>query len=411
MRCSIERSMHRKVGLVLCGFLMLALEAQTQEQGPAPILSSDQLDNLVAPIALYPDSLLAQVLAATTYPLEIVEAQQWLQQNSALTGRRLLDAARQQNWDPSVQALVAFPNVVTLLNREIRWTTDLGNAFLSQQADVMNAVQRMRERAKDDGRLGSTREQSVTSTTQEGQSTIEIQPANPQVIYVPSYNPNYVWGPPAGGAYPALGYPDAGYGLSFNPGVLIGAIFSGLLSFGGWGWGLNWLAHGLFLNNLFLGHFGFGGLGGGGPVGGGLGARTVWAHNPGHRLGVPYSNRMVASRFAQGGLNTGLANMRSYSPRSYSSRAYNEGYARPGAARDYNRSVDGSRYNSPAQSYRSSSTYRNSSPVARAPAARYSARMPSHESAPRSFKANRPSHTKAPHSSSHSSGGHSHKRK
>ena len=142
MRCSNERSMHRKVGLVLCGFLMLALKAQTQEQGP--ILSSDQLDDLVAPVALYPDSLLAEVLAATTVSrLEIVEAQQWLQQNRALTGSRLLDAARQQNWDPSVQALVAFPDVVTLLHRDIRWTTDLGNAFLSQQADVMNAVQRM----------------------------------------------------------------------------------------------------------------------------------------------------------------------------------------------------------------------------------------------------------------------------
>src|SRR5208337_4601354 len=119
-----------------------------QSQPPAPPLNQDQLQNLVAPIALYPDTLLSQILVAATYPIEVVEAQQWLQQNRGLKGQQLLDAARQQNWDPSIQALVAFPDVLTRLNQDIRWTTDLGNAFLAQQADVMHAVQEMRMKAQ-----------------------------------------------------------------------------------------------------------------------------------------------------------------------------------------------------------------------------------------------------------------------
>src|SRR5246127_3839053 len=110
---------------------------------PTQLLAPNQLDNLAAPIALYPDQLLSQVLAASTYPLEIVEAQQWLGQNQNLHGAQLIDAARQQNWDPSIQALVAFPEVLTMLSRNVRWTTDLGNAFLAQQVDLMNAVQRL----------------------------------------------------------------------------------------------------------------------------------------------------------------------------------------------------------------------------------------------------------------------------
>jgi len=419
MRRSNGRLIQRQAGAILCGVLLLcpaSLMAQTAE--PAS-LSSDQLDDLVAPIALYPDPLLGQVLAASTYPLEVVEAQQWLQQNRALQGARLLDAARQQNWDPSVQALVAFPNVLTLLNRDIRWTTDLGNAFLAQQADVMNAVQRMRSRARANGRLDSTPEQSVTVQTQDGQSAIEIQPANPQIIYVPTYNPAYVWGPPVLGSYPALGYPGTGFGFGFNPGVLIGAIFSGLLSFGGWGWGLNWLAHALFLNNLFLGHFGFGGFGGG------LGGRTAWAHNQSHRLGVPYPNRVVASRFSTGGSHAGLSNVRPNNARnagSYNARPYSASSARSLSTRaqtsvsahagtrsyqSYSGGVEGSRYNSPAQRYRSSSS------SARAPAARYSApRMGSRSSQPRA--STRSSRSRAPHLSTHSghsSGGHSSKHK
>src|SRR5580693_6378556 len=127
-----------------------------QTPPPTQILTANQITDLVAPIALYPDPLLTQVLVASTYPLEVVEAQQWLQQNRSLSGTRLMDAARQQNWDPSVQALVAFPEVLSRLNSDIRWTMDLGNAFLAQQADVMNAIQRLRVSAKTNGHLASS---------------------------------------------------------------------------------------------------------------------------------------------------------------------------------------------------------------------------------------------------------------
>jgi hypothetical protein len=282
----------------------------------------------------------------------------------------------------------------------------LGNAFLAQQSDVMNAVQRMRSRASANGRLASTAQQTVT----EDQAAIEIQPANPQIIYVPTYNPAYVWGPPAWGAYPSLGY-GYGSGFSFNPGVLIGAIFSGLMSFGGWGWGLNWLAHALFLNNLFFGHFGFGG-------GGGFGARSVWAHNPTHRMGVAYPNHMVASHF-------------SGAPRVQSARGWERG-GEGGGARAYqsaNRGVEANRYNSPARSYQSANrsveASRYNSPRSyesynRTANASRSYRAPasnSHYSAPK-MPHNSASHMKAPkmsspkgHSSGHSSGGHSSKHK
>src|SRR5512146_2661231 len=129
----------QKIIAVACVLLFPVAVGQTPPGEPAqqaPLLSPDQLDNLVAPIALYPDPLLGQVLAASTYPLEVVEAEQWLQQNRNLQPAQLIDAARQQNWDPSVQALVAFPDALDLLSRDARWTTDLGNAFLAQQADV-----------------------------------------------------------------------------------------------------------------------------------------------------------------------------------------------------------------------------------------------------------------------------------
>ena len=187
--------------------------------------SPDQLDNLVAPIALYPDPLLGQMLVASTYPLEIVEASQWLQRNKNLSGQELMDAAQQQSWDPSVQALVAVPDALAKLNQDIRWTTDLGNAFLAQQADVMIAVQQMRARAQSNGNLSSTPQQTVTTQAQGGQQVIVIQPADPQVIYVPYYDPVYVWGPPVYGYYPPLYY--SGFGFGFGRGFNLGFYFDG----------------------------------------------------------------------------------------------------------------------------------------------------------------------------------------
>ncbi len=278
---------------------------QGQQQAPLP---PEQLDNLVAPVALYPDPLLGEVLAASTYPLEAVEAQQWLKQNTNLRGPQLIDAAKQMNWDPSVQALVAFPEALNLLANDVQWTTELGNAFLAQQTDVMNAVQHMRALARANGKLANTAQQVVTTQDQDGQSAIEIQPADPQVVYVPVYQPQYVWGAPAWGAYPDLWYPPylgAGFGWGWGPGIYIGSFFPGWGGWGGWGWGLGWYGHSVYVNTAFFGHYGFHGAYGG--VGYGAG-HVAWAHDASHRMGVPYPNRAVATRFNSTRFNSGPSN-------------------------------------------------------------------------------------------------------
>ncbi|HTW64566.1 MAG TPA: DUF3300 domain-containing protein [Bryobacteraceae bacterium] len=272
---------------------------------PPPPLTQDQLQDLVAPVALYPDTLLSQILVASTYPIEVVEAQQWLQQHRNLAGQQLMNAAQQQNWDPSVQALVAFPDVLARLNQDIRWTTDLGNAFLAQQADVMHAVQQLRAKAEANGKLRSTPQETVTTQTENGEAAIDIAPAQPGVIYVPEYNPAWVWGPPIYGYYPPLLYPGIDVGFSFFPGVDLGFYFGGgwgLWGGFGWGWGPNWFTGSIILNDHFFHRYGFSdfhpGLGG------------VWVHNPEHRLGVAYPNRAVASRFGGGAGFRGGENFR-----------------------------------------------------------------------------------------------------
>lgn len=275
---------------------------------PGAVLSPQQLEDLVAPIALYPDTLLSEILAASTYPLEVVEAEQWLRDNPNLKGKKLMDKAQHQNWDPSIQALVAFPDVLARLNQDVRWTTDLGNAFLAQQPAVMAAVQRLRARAEANGRLRSGPEESVTTATQNGQSAIQIQPADPGTVYVPAYNPDYVWGPPEIGYYPPLLYPPVEAGYSFLPGIDLGLYFGGgwgLWGGLGWGWGPDWFGGDIFYDPYFFHRFGFrhfhGGFGGG----------NVWAHDPGHRLGVAYPNRQLAGRFGGGeGFRGGAGNFR-----------------------------------------------------------------------------------------------------
>jgi hypothetical protein len=299
-RYSVRRRLRQVVSMT-CVLLMTGLGGVALAQGPsapppvqanAPALPPQQLENLVAPIALYPDPLLGQALAASTYPVELVEAQQWLQANGNLQGQQLMDAARQQSWDASVQAMVALPDVLAKLTQDVRWTTDLGNAFLAQQADVMSAVQRLRQRAQASGKLRSTPQETVTTEDQGDQAAIEIQPADPQVIYVPTYDPAYVWGPPAWGYYPPLFYPS--YGYWFGPGIDLGFCFGGWGGWGfGWGWGPNWFGGGLFINAGFFHRYGFHGYG----FGGGFQGRSAWAHDPAHRMGVSYPNSRLNSRF------------------------------------------------------------------------------------------------------------------
>jgi hypothetical protein len=266
---------------------VLAQAQQAQSQAmtstkEAPKIPNDQLDSLVAPIALYPDSLLSQTLVASTYPLEIIQLQQWLEQNKNLKGQALADAVKKQHWDPSVQAMAAFPDVVQKLADNIQWTTNLGNAFLAQQPDLMNAVQQMRAKAQGTGNLKTTAQQKVeTQTVEGGKQVIVIQLASPNIVYVPTYDPVVVFGPPVF-PYPPLLYPPgyyAGMALSFGAGFALGAVWGG-----GWGWGFGWGGGNVTINNnntyinnynihnhRFYGHNG------------------RWHHDPQHRGGAPYS--------------------------------------------------------------------------------------------------------------------------
>jgi hypothetical protein len=359
------------LGMTGLGTVALAQGAATtpppgQAQAPAnaPALAPQQLENLVSPIALYPDPLLGQVLAASTYPVELVEAQQWLQANSNLQGQQLMDAARQQNWDASVQAMVAMPDVLGKLTQNIQWTTDLGNAFLAQQADVMRAVQRLRSRAQANGKLRSTPQETVTTENQGDQAAIEIQPADPQVVYVPTYDPAYIWGPPVWGYYPPLFYPSFGFG--FWPGINVGFFFGGWGGWGGWGWGPNWFGGGLFINAGFFGHYGFHGYG----FGGGFGGRTAWMHDPAHRMGVAYSNSRLNARYGAASQASRMAAGRSFGAGNAGTRSSFRGNAASAGARSF-QGAGGSAgwqhfqgrqsYPGAAQSYRGSAqSYRGS---------------------------------------------------
>jgi hypothetical protein len=278
------------------GFASSALSArQTNMQAPAPVAQAssippDQLDSLVAPIALYPDPLLAQTLAASTYPLEVLQLQQWFAKNPGLKGQALLDAVAKQPWDPSVQALAALPDVVTRLANDIQWTTDLGNAFLAQEGDVMHAVQRMRQKAQAKGNLVSTPQQTVETQVVESQPVIVIEQADPQVVYVPSYDPTFVYGAPVY-PYPPIYYPPS-YGwfpgagaLAFGTGVALGAAWGG--HWGGWGWGANWGRADITINrnNAFVRNANISGTG------------NRWQHNVAHRGGAPYRDQATANRF------------------------------------------------------------------------------------------------------------------
>jgi hypothetical protein len=272
------------------GKLLLA-QQPPEPPPPGQALAADQLDDLVAPVALYPDPLVSQILVASTYPLELVQALQWLQRSPGLAGAALTQAAEQQNWDPSIQALVVFPDLVKRLNQDITWTTDLGNAFLSQQGDVMDAVQRMRLKAQQAGKLSSTAQQTVTTGNESGQPVIEIEPASPQIIYVPSYDPAYIWGPPLYYPYASWYYPGAyfGFGMGIQMGMYFGGGWGG---WGGWGWSPGWGGHNIMVNNGFIHRYNFNA-----SRGGSLSGTSAWAHDATHRQGVPYSTASLANQY------------------------------------------------------------------------------------------------------------------
>ncbi len=209
--------------------------------GQGAPMTAQELQSLVAPIALYPDALVAQILSAATFPDQVAVADNWLQQNKNLTGTALGQAVNGQSWDPSVKALTQFPSVLHNLAQNLAWTSQLGEAYHNQASDVMAAVQTLRAQAKAAGNLKSTSQQTVNTESQAGQQVIVIQPANPQVVYVPQYNPTVVYGQP----YATPGYSTGDLVatglLSFGAGIAVGAMMSGGCC--GWGyssWNCNW---------------------------------------------------------------------------------------------------------------------------------------------------------------------------
>jgi hypothetical protein len=288
---------------VVCAviFVMLALPlaamAQTGDNGDeAQTFSQEELAQMLAPIALYPDELIAQILLASTYPLEIVMADRWVQQNKDLTGNDLADALEQETWDPSVKALVNFPSVLAMLSQKLDLTTKLGDAFLEQKEDVMNMVQELRKRAAAAGNLKSTSEQKVVVE----EDSIIIEPADTRVVYVPMYDPYVVYGPwwyPAYPPYYFYSYPGVVY--SFGFGVTLG------LPWGyAWGW-WDWHSHNVIINvnrnvnfnrhinrHRYIQRFERRGL----PVRSG---QVSWQHDPGHRRGVAYKDKGTARKFGQ----------------------------------------------------------------------------------------------------------------
>jgi hypothetical protein len=276
--------------------ILMAQDASGQAAASeeAPKLPMDQLESLVAPIALFPDPLLAQMLVASTYPLDIVAAQQWLDKNASLKGEELTKAAEKQPWDPSVQALTAMPDALKKLSENISWTQDLGDAFLAQQSDVMDAVQSLRKKAKDAGKLDSTEQQKVETTTVENKTVIEIQPTSTQVVYVPQYNPVAYWPAPVY-PYPPVAYPPYYPGqalLSFGVGMAVGAAISG-----GWGYGCGWHGGGNTININNNNNFNRNSNRTNNVSRSG---NSQWQHNASQRGGAPYKDRATANKYGGG---------------------------------------------------------------------------------------------------------------
>jgi len=284
---------------MLCLFCVAG--AQESEPAEAAALSEGELDQLLAPIALYPDDLLAQVLMASTYPLEVVQARRWVEENE-LEGDAMAEALEIKNWDPSVKSLVNFPEVLEAMDGKLDWTQKLGNAFLAQQEDVMASVQRLRKLAKDEGNLEDTEQQKIET---EG-DTIVIVPADPEVVYVPIYNTTVVYGTWRYPAWPPYYWYPPRYPrptlYGFTAGVAVG--FAWGYAWGRCSWGRSSHVHVDINRNININrnidrerykrNFE---RGTGGALRGGQGQ---WQHNPQHRRGVAYGDRATAQRFNRG---------------------------------------------------------------------------------------------------------------
>jgi hypothetical protein len=289
----------RVVVLAVCASLAIEPLVFAQQGAPAPqtaaaapaaqapggkTFSQQQLDELLAPIALYPDALLAQILMASTYPLEVVEAARWQKANPTLKDKALEDALEKQTWDPSVKSLTAVPQVLTMMNEKLDWTTKLGDAFLAQQEDVLKTTQALRAKADQAGNLKSSQEMTVKKETENSVQVIKIEQPNPEVVYVPTYNPSTIYGPWWYAAPPPYYYYPPGYaygaGLAFATGVVVGAAI-----WGGVGWGHNEVN----INTNRYNNFNKTNISNGN-----------WNHNVDHRKGAAYRDSGTAQKYNRG---------------------------------------------------------------------------------------------------------------
>ncbi len=259
--------------------------------------TTEQLDQLLAPIALYPDALLSQVLMAATYPLEVVEAARWSQANPNLKGDAAVAAVKDKSWDVSVKSLTAFPQTLQMMSNQLDWTQKLGDAMIGQQKDVATAVQRLRAKAQAAGNLKSTPQQTVTTQSSGGANAIVIEPANPELLYVPYYNPAWAYGTWPYPAYPPPYYPPPpNYGAALMTGMMFGlGVAAGAAMFGGWHWGYGGGGWGnsyttvnvnratSITNNFNADRY----------------RNGQWSHDPAHRDGVPYRTPAERQEFGQ----------------------------------------------------------------------------------------------------------------
>ncbi|MGO9952948.1 MAG: DUF3300 domain-containing protein [Dissulfurispiraceae bacterium] len=285
----------QKISLVVIWFLVLLMavppELFAQEAGGKPLFRQEELDQMLAPIALYPDSLLTQMLMASTYPLEIVQADRWAERHKDLKGDALAKALEKQPWDPSVKSLVNFPQVLQMMSSKLEETQKLGDAFLAQQQDVMATIQQLRAKAAAAGNLKTNKEQVVKVEKE----VIIIQSASPTVIYVPAYNPVVVYGVWAYPAYPPYPYYPPGYvaGAHFFTGVAVGVAW-------GYAWGnANWKGGNVNVNynqntniNTNINRQSYQGKGQAG--------QGTWQHDVKHRGGVSYRDEKTAEKFNRG---------------------------------------------------------------------------------------------------------------
>jgi Protein of unknown function (DUF3300)/Chaperone of endosialidase len=292
----------RLIAAVLFWCLPLTAFAQSPQPAAAPtqpLLKPAELDQMLAPIALYPDPLLTQVLIAATYPLEVVQADRWAKANTNLKGEVLTAALAKQSWDDSIKSLVQVPTVLTMMGEQLDWTQKLGDAMLAQQADVMDSVQRLRARAQANGKLKSGKEQTVSVKTEDNNNYIVIEPTSPNEIYVPYYEPAVVYGEwPYSDYAPYYFAPPVGY---FPRGVLAtGVAFGAGFAVGYWRWGncdwgrhnINVLNKNVDINNINRND---------------RNNFSNWQHNADHRHGVKYNNADVRNKFAKTDVQAGKA--------------------------------------------------------------------------------------------------------